>query len=259
MYKQVLMESLGTLTLIILTAFPVLAQPLKEGRQLFKDPLNKLQETKLARLIDNVRLVSDDESTSTTDNVQPESGQTPTGQTPDEIGQERYQELVNTAKEKIANLPANQPLIFPIGINSPVRLGEANPNTSQSQWEVIGWVNQNQEAKPLTSSDVLEMFERQPETLNPISPTGQPETQTSPNSTPNQTDNTPQPPSGISVFNLIARNRQNGQFYLLPNVKYISVFRDVLNATLNDELKVNTIDMNGMNPTTIPSGELEEI
>lgn len=259
MYKRLLMESLGTSALIILTALPISAQPSKKDGWLFRDSLNQSQEPKIVRLVDSVRLVSDDESTPMTDNIQSESGQIPRGQTPNEIGQERYQQLVSTAKGKIANLPDNVPLRFTIGVNYPVRLGEANPNTSQSQWEVIGLVNQNQEAKILTSSDVLEMFDLQPETLNPASPTVQPETQTSPNAPPNQTDNTPQTPSGISVLDLIARNRQDGRFYLLPNVTYISVFRDALNATLNDELKVNTFDMNGINPRTIPPGELEEI
>ncbi len=259
MYKQLLMESLGTSALIILTAFPISAQPLKKDSQLFRDSLNQFHESKIARLVDNARLVSDEESTPTTDNTQLDNGQISRGQTPNEIGQERYQQLVSTARRKIANLPANVPLRFTIGVNYPVRLEEANPNTSQSQWDVIGWVNQNQEANPLTSSDVLEMFDLQPETLNPNSPTVQPETQTSPNAPPNQTDNIPPPPSEISVLDLIARNRQNGQFYLLPNVTYISVFRDALNATLNNELKVNTFDMNGINPSIIPSGELEEI
>ncbi|MDJ0575666.1 MAG: hypothetical protein QNJ65_10930 [Xenococcaceae cyanobacterium MO_234.B1] len=261
MQKRLLAESLGASALILLTAFPIFAQPRKDDNQLSLNSLSQPQEQIIVGLVDRnrIRQVRSNELTSMTDDIPIEIVQTPTGQTPNEIGQERYRELVRTAKEKIANLPANVLLRFTIGVNYPVRLGAANPNTSQSQWEVIGWVNQNQEAKPLTSSDVLEMFERQLETLNRLSPTRQPETQTSPNSTPNQTDNTPQPPPGISVLNLIARNRQNGQFYLLPNVRYISVFRDALNATLNDELKLNTFDINGINPRIIPPGELEEI
>lgn len=255
------MESLGTSVMIFLNAFPISAQALKENSQLFIYSANQPQGITVARLVDNVRLVPDGESTPTPDNIQPNNAQTPRGQTPEELGQEKYLELVNTAKNKIANMPANVPIRFTIGVNYPVRIGDNNSNTSQRQWEVIGFVNQNEEAKPFTSSDMLEMFDLQLETLNSIEsePTGQAENPRESNSTSNRTENTSQLPSGISVIKLIAYDKQNDRYFMLPNVRFISVFRDALNATLNDEVQLNTIDMNRINPRTISPRELEEI
>lgn len=166
----------------------------------------------------------------------------PIGQTPRQLGQENYKKIVSDARTKIANLPTNVPLRFPLGTNYPVAFTEANSNVNQKNFEVIGFITKENKSKPITSADLLEMFDRQLTTLN--------QSNVEQSSSPNSSENTPptnnQTNSEIPVVDLIVRDQQTRQVYLLPNVRYISVFKDALNGVLNDQLKPSDTNLNNL-------------
>lgn len=173
----------------------------------------------------------------------------PTEQTPAELGLERYRGLVNAARARVVSMPATLPVKFPLGINHPIRISDVSANAAVPQWEAVGFVTLSGQVQPITPADLLEMFDRHLTTLrgeraspirSSIPPPG-----TSPGTSPgiqqvppDSRTNPPQPDT-VAVIDLIVRNVQNNQIYLIPRVRVVSLLRDALNGALNNQLREN--------------------
>ncbi|MGK7905215.1 MAG: hypothetical protein AB4352_28160 [Hormoscilla sp.] len=161
---------------------------------------------------------------------------TATGQTPAELGQEQYLALVREAKTAVSQLPAGQAVTFPLGVNSPVRIGDGSGNSSQaSEYQALGWMNLSGQPSKFTPADLNELFDSQINNLT--------------------RGNALTTPAGeilvadasgsvllarrVAVIDLIVRNQQNNQVYLVKNVRFIAIFRDALNAALNGTVRVD--------------------
>lgn len=191
--------------------------------------------------------ISNIESTSST--IYPVSQEIPRGQTPEELGLEKYRELITIAKQKLSAMPKDVSIKFPLGVNYPIRLSDQiNPNVNQPQWEAVGFVDLSDRAKPITPQDIIEMLD--------IHVNGFNQSNLSMNSKSSQSlvvnDKANNPSENqIMVIDLIARNIQTGEIYLLPKVKFFSLFRDAVNATLNDQLRNHNLNITELEPRTL--------
>lgn len=163
-----------------------------------------------------------------------------TGQTPEELGLEAYRELVRQAQAKVSLMSTDVPIKFPLAVNSPIRMEEENINSVEPIWEAIGFVDLSGQAQPITPADLNEMFAKHLDSLNSANSVMLPSAQQNLDVTPNQT--LPQTEE-VPVIDLIALNTQTGQKYLIPKVRFMSVFRDAINGTLNGNLSEHNLDV----------------
>lgn len=183
------------------------------------------------------------------------NGQQTRGYTLEEIGQEQYLSELQKAKETVSELPENMSIKFPLGVNCPIRLGNPENSASSSsqvvRLEAIGFVDSSKQPHPITSADIIEIFDRQIERLNNRRPEAQtPNTLTTARQTSPQTDN-------VSVIDLIAIEPQTKQVYILPNIRFAAVIRDVFNAVVNKELKGNKYEVRNLDLRTITEPDIE--
>jgi len=167
--------------------------------------------------------------------------QRPIGQTPQEMGIENYLELVRTAKRKISGMNPDMPVRFPLGVNSPIRLSEGETNLAAQTLEYIGFVSESGEAKSITISDMTAMFEVYLNSLgvnSAIMPAPQRILVANASNAFIQAQRRPVP-----VLDVTARNTQTKQMYIMPNVRFLGVVRDSLNAVLNNQLSENDYNM----------------
>ena len=166
----------------------------------------------------------------------------PAEQTPAELGLERYRGLVSAARAKVVLMPANLPVKFPLGINHPIRISDVAANAAGPQWEAVGFVTLSGQPQPITPADLLEMFDRHLTTLRGESASpvraSMPAPAT-PQAAPSDRRASPPQPGTVAVIDLIVRNVQNNQIYLLPRVRVVSLLRDALNGALNNQLREN--------------------
>lgn len=130
----------------------------------------------------------------------------------------QYSRLANQAKQKISHLHSDTPIRFPLGVNRPVTLKSGQSNSSQG-WEAIGFISSRGAFEAITARDLPEMFDRHLEKIKTAQS------------------------SRVSEIDLIARNTQTGQISVLPNVDYISFFKDALNAALKSEVKTHNLNL----------------
>ncbi|MDJ0575665.1 MAG: hypothetical protein QNJ65_10925 [Xenococcaceae cyanobacterium MO_234.B1] len=153
---------------------------------------------------------------------------------------QQYSRLANKAKQKISHLQSDVPIRFPLGVNRPVTLKNGSPNSSQG-WEAIGFVNRSGTFKAITGKDLHQIFDRHLEKIKVVTLAPQKLILAS---TRNEFLTTSS--SRVAIIDLIARNTQTGQISLLPNVDYISFFKDALNAALNSEVKTHNINLQAL-------------
>ncbi|MGK7875999.1 MAG: hypothetical protein AB4426_22685 [Xenococcaceae cyanobacterium] len=164
------------------------------------------------------------------------------GQTPEELGPE-YKKLLVKAREAVSAMPPDTPIIFPLGVNYPIRIADlptGERSSQENQLEAIGFVNSSGQAQSFTASDIIEMFDRQINIINGgssrMTPVQQSVLVADASGILVQTEKVP-------VIDLIARIPQRSEAYLVKKVRWIGVFRDTLNAALNGEIKKNEYDL----------------
>lgn len=150
---------------------------------------------------------------------------------------QQYSKLADKAKQKISHLQSDVPIRFPLGLNRPITLKNRQPNSSQG-WEAIGFISTRGAFEAITVKDLHQMFDRHLETIKAADILPQ---EIISASTSNEFLITSS--SRVAVIDLIARNRQTGQISELPNVDYISLVKDALNAALKSEVKTHNINL----------------
>lgn len=159
------------------------------------------------------------------------------GRTPQELGEE-YPKMLRQAREKLANMPNDMIVKFPLGVNSPIRIGEAQASESgqSSQYEAIGFLNSSGKLKPLKPGELLAMFDRFSANNAAITPEAQEilVADVSGGFTLAQQ---------VPAINVIVRETQTEEIYMVPKVRLIGFFRDALNAVLNEEIEESEVDV----------------
>ncbi len=171
------------------------------------------------------------------------------GQTIEELG-EKYNQYLLKVKEYVSGMPVDISVKFPLGVICPFRLGtpEENVNSpeSNSQLQVIGFIERSGQPKAIAPTDLIEMFEMSLSTINTQNSRMNPQRQ---NILPADGSATPPQPQRVPAIDLIALDPQTNQIYLLPDVMFMSVFRDALNAALNKKLSPNDYDVTRLDPS----------
>jgi hypothetical protein len=178
------------------------------------------------------------------------------GKTRRELGK-NYQQYLLNAKKNILFLPVNMSVKFPLGVICPLRIGDTleNPNTEQPnhKLEVIGFIEQaTGKAEIITPTDLVEMFDKS------LTATNQRDSTLSPMSQNLSTDNntsTFSQTQNMAVIDLIAIDTRSKQAYLIPDILFISFFRDAFNAAVNKQVVPNNYDLKHLNlshPSDLP-------
>lgn len=165
----------------------------------------------------------------------------PVGQTPQELG-EQFPELLGQAKQSLAALPADMLLSFPLGVNTPVLIGDIQDTVPK--YEVIGFVDSDGQPSPLIASDLLALLEE----FTPRDSA----TRQHGNLVVADISQEFRVAQEVQVLNLIAREIDTDGIYVLPNIRVVAVFRDALNAVLNDELRETNLDVRQIEYSNLP-------
>lgn len=175
------------------------------------------------------------------------------GQTPQQMGREQYLSMVLTAKTRLTDLSNRRPnrkLKFPAGVNNPISLDILTEQSVTNEFEVIGYVNRQNQPKPFTAPDLLELIDSVAEILakkenNHLSLSLAPSI-----TTPFLKQQTPKmmaQQSNPLVLDLIVRKLDDGKPYLLPDIEIRAVCRDLLNAILNNKLQSHNYNVEDYN------------
>jgi len=165
----------------------------------------------------------------------------PVGQTPQELG-DQFPQLLGQAKQSLAALPADMLLSFPLGVNTPVLIGDIQDTVPK--YEVIGFVDSDGQPSPLIASDLLALLEQ----FTPRDSA----TRQHGNLLVADIRQEVRVAQEVQVLNLIAREIDTDEIYVLPNIRVIAVFRDALNAVLNDELRETNLDVRQIEYSNLP-------
>ena len=143
------------------------------------------------------------------------------GKTKGELGNSQYLQLVEKAKQIIGKLPPKASLSFPIGTNSPIRIGQAK--NSASHYHAIGFINPKGKSRPILSTDLIAMFDRELA-----------------GGTQASIEDKANPKKQVLAVNLIVRETRTKRIYLVKNINFEAVTRDAINASLNQQVsKIN--------------------
>jgi hypothetical protein len=181
------------------------------------------------------------------------------GKTRRELGK-NYQQYLLNAKKNILLLPVNMSVKFPLGVICPLRIGDTleNPNTEQPnpKLEVIGFIEQaTGKTEIITPADLAKMFDKS------LAATNQRDSTLSPMSQNLSTDNntgTFSQTQNMAVIDLIAIDTRSKQAYLIPDILFISFFRDAFNAAVNKQVVPNNYDLKHLN-LSHPSDQPEQL
>lgn len=165
----------------------------------------------------------------------------PVGQTPQELG-DQFPQLLGQAKQSLADLPADMLLSFPLGVNTPVLIGDIQDTVPK--YEVIGFVDSDGQPSPLIASDLLALLEQFTPRDSATRPHG--------NLVVADISQEVRVAQEVQVLNLIAREIDTDEIFVLPNIRVIAVFRDALNAVLNDELRETNLDVRQIEYSNLP-------
>jgi hypothetical protein len=179
------------------------------------------------------------------------TNQKPKGKTPQQLGKE-YPKLVQKAKNAVTAMQPDMQIKFPLGVNSPIlmTIKEGGNLPTFSKYEIIGFVDKNKKPKPILTNDLIQMLEQHLQQIN--------NTRGSQQSLNKSTDkeliaearnNAPQ--KKVAVLDIIAIDKKTDKVFLVPNVAFITILRDVINAALNKEIKPNnrSVSQLKLNPT----------
>ena len=157
------------------------------------------------------------------------------GQTIEQMTLDKYTAYVSDALNYAANLPANIPIQFPLGQVCPFLLGisEETPISPESQnLSAIGYVDLAGNVQPITSSDLIMMFELNLASLN-----------SGGLSLDNGIIDFNPLVEGVPTIDLVVFDLQESQVFLLPNIYFLSLYRDVLNSSVNRSVQVSDLDV----------------
>jgi hypothetical protein len=124
---------------------------------------------------------------------------------------------LDKAEQELSSLPVDAKVKFPIGVNYPFCLDNLTDERSeQTNLEIIGSVNRSsRQVDFLTSRDILEILR----------------TNINEDDLKNQ------------AIDIITYDPQNHQFYLIPSVGILYLYKDALNSSLNKRVKKNNYDL----------------
>ena len=161
-----------------------------------------------------------------------------------------YMAKVDSARDRLAAMPANMQVKFTLGVHTPVRTSQQLSRAAESpikKWEAVGLVTLKGEPIPITAGDLLEMFDTRPTTLyskHSEPPKLQPVVQKDSYDVVAQSQD-------IAVIDLLIYNTETNKVYLAPNTRFADIFRDALNAVLNGELKSNNYDVHELDMSKV--------
>lgn len=167
------------------------------------------------------------------------TNQKPKGKTPQQLGKE-YPKLIQKAKDVVTAMQPDMQIKFPLGVNSPILMNikEGGNQPNISKYEIIGFVDKNKKPKPISTNDLREMLEQHLKQIN--------NTRENLQSLNKSTDkelvaearnNAPQ--KKVAVVDIIAIDKNTDEVFLIPNVVFITILRDAINAALNKQIKPN--------------------
>lgn len=135
----------------------------------------------------------------------------------DRSAESEYLRHVSNAETSLSYLDPNTRIRFPLGVNHPLSLSEAE--TENFGRDAIGYISNSGEAISFTAGELIELFSLFPE-LSDV-----------------------QDVSDIPTIDLIFLNPQNNGIYSAPKVSLIGVFRDLVNSLNNQTIEVSEIDL----------------
>ncbi len=135
---------------------------------------------------------------------------------------------------------------IPLGENDPFPVGalpgdDDYEGINVSSFEETGYVDSSGQALPVTGGDVVDMFTQEANNGGSFDALKTREILVA------DASGSFLQARRVSVIDLIARNRRDGKYYLLPNVRVDSFCRDALNAVSNRTWRRNDVDVRRLN------------
>lgn len=167
----------------------------------------------------------------------PETFPSPKGKTPVELGQAQYQALVTKAKNTLSYMNPQTLVMFPMGINQPLRLNGTQTQNNFQNLYAIGYADSRKQPQPLTAGDLVELLEQQAGELY----YARDKREARFVSFMSEDYNIGQ--KNVAVIDLIVYNHESQRMYLVPNIQVNSLLKDTLNAINNKTLEVHQLDV----------------
>ncbi|AMW31091.1 hypothetical protein [Arthrospira platensis] len=145
---------------------------------------------------------------------------------------------INRVRRQLMQMPEDAKLLFPVGTNSPIRIGELQrdrghqADSMSDEYEAVAYEDSSGNIQLLTAQDGVYMTTAEYNNRGNIA-----SDLNSQNILVADASNTFVQARRYPNINLIVRNKRTGRFWKITNANLNAVCRDLLNAVLNRNLR----------------------